>query len=113
MEFRILGPLEARENGVVLSLGGAKQRAVLAVLSGRAGRTSSDGVSRGVARRTRPTRAGAPHGERPSPETHGGSPPSGPSLLRIRVAPQESSSSSSSSTSGAIRAYPGWQGPGA
>jgi DNA-binding SARP family transcriptional activator len=32
MEFRILGPLEARENGVVLALGGAKQRALLAVL---------------------------------------------------------------------------------
>jgi DNA-binding SARP family transcriptional activator len=32
VEFRILGPLEARENGVVLALGGAKQRALLAVL---------------------------------------------------------------------------------
>jgi predicted ATPase/DNA-binding SARP family transcriptional activator len=32
MEFRILGPLEAREDGVALALGGAKQRALLAVL---------------------------------------------------------------------------------
>ncbi len=32
MEFRILGPLEVREEGEALSLGGAKQRALLAVL---------------------------------------------------------------------------------
>jgi YVTN family beta-propeller protein len=32
MEFRILGPLEVRDNGRVLELGGAKQRAVLALL---------------------------------------------------------------------------------
>jgi DNA-binding SARP family transcriptional activator len=32
MEFRILGPVEAREGDRVLSLGGARQRAVLAVL---------------------------------------------------------------------------------
>ena len=32
MEFRVLGPLEVRENGTVLELGGAKQRAVLALL---------------------------------------------------------------------------------
>jgi len=31
MEFRILGPLEAQEDGVALALGGAKQRALLAV----------------------------------------------------------------------------------
>jgi DNA-binding SARP family transcriptional activator len=36
MEFRILGPLEAREDGVVLALGGARQRALLAVLLLRA-----------------------------------------------------------------------------
>src|SRR5918912_1049796 len=32
MEFRLLGPLEVRENGCELSLGGAKQRALLALL---------------------------------------------------------------------------------
>ena len=32
MEFRVLGPLEVRDNGRVLELGGAKQRAVLALL---------------------------------------------------------------------------------
>jgi DNA-binding SARP family transcriptional activator len=32
MEFRILGPLEAREGGVAVALGGAKQRALLAIL---------------------------------------------------------------------------------
>src|SRR5207342_993596 len=32
MEFRILGPLEVREEGEALPLGGAKQRALLAVL---------------------------------------------------------------------------------
>lgn len=32
MEFRVLGPLEARVDGEKISLGGAKQRAVLAVL---------------------------------------------------------------------------------
>ncbi len=32
MEFRILGPLEVRDNGRVFELGGAKQRAVLALL---------------------------------------------------------------------------------
>lgn len=36
MEFRILGPLEVRDNGRVLELGGAKQRAVLALLLLRA-----------------------------------------------------------------------------
>src|SRR6266511_4114246 len=32
MEFRVLGPLEARERGAPVALGGAKQRALLAVL---------------------------------------------------------------------------------
>jgi YVTN family beta-propeller protein len=32
MEFRVLGPLEVREGGQVIPLGGAKQRALLAVL---------------------------------------------------------------------------------
>src|SRR3972149_2998660 len=32
MEFRILGPLEARDEGRPLKLGGAKQRALLAIL---------------------------------------------------------------------------------
>jgi DNA-binding SARP family transcriptional activator len=32
MEFRILGPVEVREGDRVLKLGGAKQRAVLALL---------------------------------------------------------------------------------
>ena len=32
MEFRVLGPLEVEENGRVLKLGGAKQRALLALL---------------------------------------------------------------------------------
>lgn len=32
MEFRILGPLEVLENGRRLELGGAKQRALLAIL---------------------------------------------------------------------------------
>jgi DNA-binding SARP family transcriptional activator len=33
MEFRILGPLEVFEDGRALDLGGAKQRAALAVLA--------------------------------------------------------------------------------
>ena len=36
MEFRILGPLEVVENGSVLDIGGAKPRALLAVLLLRA-----------------------------------------------------------------------------
>ncbi len=32
MEFRILGPLEVLENGRQIELGGAKQRALLAIL---------------------------------------------------------------------------------
>src|SRR6185436_18982257 len=36
MEFRLLGPLEVREHGSELSLGGAKQRALLALLLLRA-----------------------------------------------------------------------------
>ena len=32
MDFRILGPLEVEDDGRVLRLGGAKQRALLAVL---------------------------------------------------------------------------------
>src|SRR5262249_43961772 len=32
MEFRILGPLEVEEDGRLLKLGGAKQRALLAIL---------------------------------------------------------------------------------
>ena len=32
MEFRILGPLEVLENGRQIEIGGAKQRALLAVL---------------------------------------------------------------------------------
>src|SRR3954463_15839508 len=36
MEFRLLGPLEVRENGHEVSLGGAKQRALLALLVLRA-----------------------------------------------------------------------------
>src|SRR5205085_3291589 len=38
MEFRILGPLEVFENGLALDLGGAKQRAALAVLALHANR---------------------------------------------------------------------------
>ena len=41
MEFRILGPLEARADGQTLALGGAKPRAVLAVLALNAGRPVS------------------------------------------------------------------------
>jgi YVTN family beta-propeller protein len=40
-EFRILGPLEARDNGRALELGGGKQRALLAVLLLRRGQTVS------------------------------------------------------------------------
>jgi len=32
LDFRILGPLEAEEDGRLLTLGGSKQRAVLALL---------------------------------------------------------------------------------
>lgn len=32
MEFRILGPVEVRDDGRVVRLGGGKQRAVLALL---------------------------------------------------------------------------------
>jgi DNA-binding SARP family transcriptional activator len=41
MEFRILGPLEVREGGAQFALGGAKQRALLAVLLLRANRVVS------------------------------------------------------------------------
>ena len=41
MEFRVLGPLEVRDNGRTLELGGAKQRAVLAVLLLHAGEVVS------------------------------------------------------------------------
>ena len=41
MEFRLLGPLEVRENGHLLPLGGAKQRALLAVLLLHAGEVVS------------------------------------------------------------------------
>ena len=41
LEFRLLGPLEARNDGVLVELGGPKQRAVLAVLLLDAGRTVS------------------------------------------------------------------------
>ena len=41
MQFRILGPLEVTERGAPLSLGGAKQRAVLAVLLLHHGRVIS------------------------------------------------------------------------
>ena len=41
LDFRLLGPLEVRRNGVALSLGGPKQRALLAVLLLDAGRTVS------------------------------------------------------------------------
>ena len=37
VEFRVLGPLEVASGGEPLALGGAKQRAVLAVLLLRAG----------------------------------------------------------------------------
>ena len=40
-EFRILGPLEVVANGQLVALGGAKQRAVLAILLLRAGRVVS------------------------------------------------------------------------
>src|SRR5262245_18856684 len=41
LEFRLLGSLEARSDGVPIELGGPKQRAVLAVLLLDAGRTVS------------------------------------------------------------------------
>jgi DNA-binding SARP family transcriptional activator len=41
MEFRILGPLEVREGGRVVPLGGAKQKGVLAILLTRAGEVVS------------------------------------------------------------------------
>ena len=41
MQFRILGPLEVERTGGLLTLGGAKQRAVLAVLLLRANRVVS------------------------------------------------------------------------
>ena len=41
LEFRLLGPLEARSDGVAVELGGPKQRAVLAVLVLDAGRIVS------------------------------------------------------------------------
>ncbi len=41
IDFRILGPLEARENGTPLALGGAKQRALLAMLLLHAGKAVS------------------------------------------------------------------------
>jgi DNA-binding SARP family transcriptional activator len=45
MEFRILGPLEALDEGVSLPLGGAKQRALLAILLLRANEVvSTDGL---------------------------------------------------------------------
>jgi DNA-binding SARP family transcriptional activator len=41
VEFRILGPLEVVEDDVALSLGGPKQRAVLAILLLHRGRLLS------------------------------------------------------------------------
>jgi DNA-binding SARP family transcriptional activator len=41
VEFRILGPLEVRDGGVVVPLGGPRQRAVLALLLTRAGEVVS------------------------------------------------------------------------
>lgn len=41
LEYRILGPLEVRRNGVLLDLGGAKQRTLLAALLLRANHTVS------------------------------------------------------------------------
>src|SRR5438045_6915878 len=41
MEFRLLGPLEARKGGHALPLGGAKQRALLAILLLHANETVS------------------------------------------------------------------------
>src|SRR3954469_18517858 len=41
MDFRILGPLEAHRNGVEVSTGGLKQRALLALLLLRANETVS------------------------------------------------------------------------
>jgi DNA-binding SARP family transcriptional activator len=41
MEFRILGPLEVRENGTPIALGGPRQRALLGVLLLSAGRVVS------------------------------------------------------------------------
>jgi DNA-binding SARP family transcriptional activator len=42
VEFRILGPLEVLDHGRPLALGGAKQRALLAVLLLQAGEVSAD-----------------------------------------------------------------------
>ncbi|GLZ30962.1 SARP family transcriptional regulator [Lentzea sp. NBRC 105346] len=41
MEFRILGPLDVRDGGAVVALGGSRQRAVLAALLLRANETAS------------------------------------------------------------------------
>ncbi|SMC49063.1 AfsR/SARP family transcriptional regulator [Lentzea albidocapillata] len=43
MEFRILGPLEVRDRGAAVALGGSRQRAVLAALLLRANQTASVG----------------------------------------------------------------------
>lgn len=43
MEFRILGPLEVRDSGAAVALGGSRQRAVLAALLLRANETASIG----------------------------------------------------------------------
>ena len=45
MDFHILGPLEARDQGRVVKLGGAKQRALLAVLLLHQGETLSAPIS--------------------------------------------------------------------
>ena len=64
MEFRILGPLEVRDNGRVLELGGAKQRAVLALLLLRANEVVSlDRLIDGIwGERPPDTAAAAVHG---------------------------------------------------
>ena len=49
MQLRILGPVEARADGRSLALGGAKQRAVLAMLGLEANRTvSADRLAEGL-----------------------------------------------------------------
>jgi hypothetical protein len=67
MEFRLLGPLEARDNGSVVPLGGANQRAVLVVLLLNANRVVSASASSTISGDNRPRPQWQPAGRRLAP----------------------------------------------
>jgi DNA-binding SARP family transcriptional activator len=59
MEFRVLGPIEARAAGYAVALGGPRQRALLALLLLHANEpVSAERVALGLWREETPARAG-------------------------------------------------------